>query len=117
MGIFSKFKKNDDYDDTSKKLNSSNLKASDRIVMNQIGDNDEEAASYVNLIKSGTPVILNFEKLEPPSSNKMLAFIAGACYALDGKTVRINNQTYLFAKKSEFLDGSLAQFINNLPRG
>lgn len=117
MGIFSRHKKNDDYNEASKGLNNSNLKASDRIIMNQLNDNDEEAASYVKLIKNGTPVILNFEKLDPPASNKLLAFLAGACFALDGKTVRINNETYLFAKKSEFLDGSLAQFINNLPRG
>lgn len=115
MGLFSKKKKSDEYSEASKSLNSSSSYASDKIIIEQMEDNDEDAAKYVNLIKSGIPIILNFEKLDEKASNKMLAFMAGATYALDGKTVRINNTTYLFARRSEFIDGSLMRFINDIP--
>lgn len=115
MGFFSKKKKEDNYQEASRALNSSPTSPADKIVIEQMEDDDEKAASYVNLIKSGIPVILNFEKLDEKASNKMLAFMAGAAFALDGKSVRINNTTYLFARKSEFIDGSLMKFINDIP--
>ena len=46
----------------------------------------------------------------------MLAFFAGACYALDGRSVKINEKTYLFAKRTEFFDGSIQKFLDNLPK-
>lgn len=114
MGLFSK--KKNEYEEASNNLDN-NLSASDRLIMEALGDDDDRAAKLVDELKSGNPLILNFAELEPLASNKLLAFFAGACYALDGRSVRINEKTYLFARKVDFFDGSLQAFIDNLPRG
>ena len=113
MGLFSKNK--NEYKEASKKLNQNKL-AVDRLVMEELTDNDQRAAELVDMLKEGNPLILNFEKLSEDEDNKMLAFFAGASYALDGKSIKINETTYLFARKVEFMDGSLQTFIQSIPK-
>ena len=88
----------------------------DKLIMEQLSDNDNKAAQLVDSLKDGCPLIINFETLEPTAANKMLAFFAGACYALDGRSVKINEKTYLFAKRTDFFDGSIQKFLDNLPK-
>lgn len=114
MGIFGK-KKTNEYEDAFKGLNESTM-ASDRLIIQKMPDDDELAAQYVDNLKAGSPLILNFEGLDDFAANKMLAFFAGAAYALEGRSVKINDTTYLFARRVDFIDGSLQQFIQNLPR-
>ena len=66
----------------------------DKLIMEQLEDNDNKAASLVDSLKDGCPLIINFENLEPTAANKMLAFFAGASYALEGRSVKINEKTY-----------------------
>lgn len=93
------------------------LKASDRIIMKEMVNDDELARDLVLEIKEGNPVLLNFEKLEESDGNKHLAFFIGATVALDGKTVKIGEKIFLFARREDFLDGSLKKFIDSIPRG
>ena len=111
MGLFGK--KRNEYEEASKNL-SKEESASDRIIMEQINDDDAKAAELVKRLKKGDPLVLNFDNLEPMAANKLLAFFAGATFALDGKSVMINEKTYLFALKSSFMDGSLQEFLNQL---
>lgn len=111
MGFFSR--KKNDYEEASKNLSNETL-ARDRIIMDQIDDDDDKAADYVRKLKAGNPLVLNFDNLEPMAANKLLAFFAGATFALDGRSVKINEKTYLFALKSSFMDGSLQQFLDEL---
>ncbi len=92
-------------------------KASDRIIMKEMVNDDTLARDLVLEIKEGNPVVLNFEKLEEADGNKHLAFFIGATVALDGKTVRINEHIFLFARREDFLDGSLKKWIDSIPRG
>lgn len=95
----------------AKNLNKKNEKSADMTIFEQIEDDDQKAANLVDKMKEGYPLILNFEKLDNFAANKMLAFFSGACYASDGKIIKINQYTYLFARKNEFLDGSLKELI------
>lgn len=88
----------------------------DKLVFVKIDNDDAKAAELVDEISDSIPVIINFEDLDPTAANKMLAFFAGATYALNGKSVEINKKTFLFAKKEEFIDGSLYDFIENIPK-
>ena len=88
----------------------------DKLIMEQLDDNDNKAAELIDNLKEGCPLIINFEELEPTAANKMLAFFAGACYALDGRSVKINEKTYLFARRTDFFDGSIQKFLDNLPK-
>lgn len=114
MSLFKK--KKNEYEEASSNLNQAE-QACDRLIMQKIEDDDKVAASLVDNLKNGNPLILNFEELEPLAANKLLAFFAGACYALEGRSVKINEKTYLFARKVDFFDGTLQAFIDNLPRG
>ena len=113
MALFGK--KKNEYTEASNNLNNQQL-AVDKIVMEQLDDNDGKAAELVNLLKQGNPLVINFENLDPTAANKMLAFFAGACYALDGRSVKINEKTYLFARRVDFFDGSIQKFIDSLPK-
>lgn len=112
MGLFNK--KKNDYEEASKRLNET-VKASDKIVLEEMEDSDQHAARLVDSLKRGYPLVLNFGALEPTSANKLLAFMTGACHALDGKCITINETTYLFARKIDFLDGSLQAFLDQIP--
>lgn len=92
------------------------LKAAERIRIDKMKDSDEFARDIILDIKDGIPCVINFEGLDEETGNKFLAFLEGAAVALDGKTIKINEFTYLFAKKEDFLDGTLREWINNLPR-
>ncbi len=92
-------------------------KASDRIIMKEMVNDDNLARDLVLEIKEGNPVVLNFENLDEADGNKHLAFFIGATVALDGKTVRINEHIFLFARREDFLDGSLKKWIDSIPRG
>ncbi len=99
----------------SRKKESKNIgEAYDRLVMEQIVDDDVLAASLVDKMKEGSPLVINFEKLDLMGANKLLAFFTGACYAIGGRHVKINETTYLFARTEDFADGSLNEFLNEL---
>ena len=101
------------YNETENELNESKDSAS-RIILKQLEDDDNAARELVDELAKGNPLILNFDNLDVYGANKMLAFFIGACYALDGKTVPINEKTYLFARRVDLLDGSVKKFIDNL---
>lgn len=107
-------KKSDPYEDALNDLNN-NTKAADKLIIKKMIDDDNFAKQLVESLKDGYPLILNFQDMDESTGNKFLSFFIGATVALDGKTVQINEWTYLFARKSDFLDGSLKTFIANIP--
>ncbi len=112
MALFTK--KKNEYSLASSDFNEEQEQASDRILMEQIEDEDDVAASLVDKMKNGNPLVLNFELLGLMEANKFLAFFTGACYAINGKVVKINETTYMFARSVDFLDGSLKKFIESI---
>lgn len=111
MGLFSK---KSDYDSRQKALDATEETAADRIIFEQIENDDQRAAKLVDEMKTGRPLVINLENLEFIEKNKFLAFFTGATYTLGGKTLRINEYTYLFARKEDYLDGSLKEFVENI---
>lgn len=85
--------------------------AKSRIIFEKIADDDQRAAELVEELRVSNPLCINFEALDPMAKNKMVAFLSGAAYALEGEAILIKNNVYLFAKKVDFLDGSLKEFI------
>ena len=75
---------------------------------------NEEMMKLCDTILSGKPVLANFDKLSAADSNFMLAFISGVVYACDGETLKVGNKLYLFARKEEYEDGSLKQYVEDI---
>lgn len=91
-------------------------KAKDRIIMEQMTENDSRAKELLDSLKNGYPLVLNFDGMDSKQADKYMAFFQGASAALDGRAVRINETTFLYARKEEFLDGSLKQFVDSIPK-
>ena len=83
----------------------------DRIIFEQLEDNDLRAKNLVLKMKNGNPLVLNFGELDVTAANKLLGFFTGATVALEGKLLRINDRTYLFARLEDFEDGTLNDFV------
>lgn len=90
--------------------------AKDKIILSEMKDDEEYARDLVLKLKDGNPLCLNFKNLDEDNGNKYLAFFIGASVALEGKTVKINEFTYLFARKIDFLDGSLKEWMDSIPK-
>ncbi len=105
MGLFSK---------KSQEVEEQKVPADQRIISQFVTDSDYEAAQLVDKMKNGHPLLLNFKKLDLTACNKLLSFFVGATYALEGKTIKINERTYLFALKAEFEDGTLDNYIEDV---
>lgn len=117
MGLFFRKKKDPYADlDLDEEVNLSG-KASDRIIMERMTYDDPHAKELLDSLKNGTPLVLNFDGMDLQQADKYMAFFQGAAAALDGRAVRINESTFLYARKEEFLDGSLKEFVDSLPKG
>ena len=51
----------------------------------------DDAAEIVDHLKSKKPVIVNLEKLEKEIARKVVDFLSGAVYALDGSMQKVSN--------------------------
>ena len=115
MALFGKKKQQNEYLTAQNQMNQTPVtKASERIHFDEVTADDEKTLLLINKMVNHSPLVLNFEKVDVPTANKVLAFIAGAVYALHGKTVKIDEKIYLFALSEEFLDGSLDAFIREV---
>ena len=118
MGLFGK-KKDDlkEYEDFASKSKTPTGPAADRIVMEQLIDEEAKLLDLANQLKDGHPLIVDFGKIKTDAAlNKSLAFLSGVAYALDGKIVTLNETIFVFARKTDFIDGTLQEFIDQIPR-
>lgn len=77
-------------------------------------DSREEMFKLCDNILNGKPVLANFDKVSVADSNFMLAFISGVVYACEGETIQVGNKLFLFARKEEYEDGSLMQYVEDI---
>lgn len=88
-------------------------KSADKIVFREIMT-DLDCKIIANNLLNSNPVVVNFANIDREEANKHLAFLTGVIYALSGEIIRIRDKVYMFAKKEEFLDGTLKQFIDDI---
>ena len=60
----------------------------------------EEILSVLEILKQRQTVILNLEKLEPHQARQAADLMAGCSCAIDGKSIRIDRQTFLYAPRN-----------------
>ena len=113
MALFRK-KKTNEYDNASKSLNETIGLARDRVIFEQLENNDYRARELVFKLREGCPLILSFELLGQLDANKLVAFFTGATVACDGQIVPIKESVYLFARTVDFKDGSLYELVNEI---
>jgi len=60
----------------------------------------EEVQTLADHLKNRKQIILNFESTRPEVSQKIIDFISGAVYALDGQSQQLGQNIFLFAPSS-----------------
>ncbi|MFA6678437.1 MAG: cell division protein SepF [Acholeplasmataceae bacterium] len=87
--------------------------AFERIIFEDLDTGDDDyIVSLANELINGSPLVVNFEKLDIDEANKVIAFLSGVMFAVGGKIERINSRIFLFARAQEFKDGTLKQFVD-----
>lgn len=67
----------------------------------------EYARNLADHLKNRRPVILNLEKLEVEEAKRILDFISGVTYAINGYTKKISNHIFLFAPNNVDISGDI----------
>ena len=60
----------------------------------------DDAQSIADNLKSNKPIIVNMEELEGETAQRVLDFLLGAVYALDGTVSKISRGIFLVAPKN-----------------
>ncbi len=77
----------------------------------RIVSDQSELLDLCNVLLENRALLANFEQLSVDEANYMLTFLSGAVYALKGEVHKIHPKTFLFASESEYLDGTLKQYL------
>jgi cell division inhibitor SepF len=85
-------------------------KAFDRVEF-IVMEEDIDVLKLADKLLFGTPLIVNFEEFNEVEANKVLTFISGVAYAIDGEIEQIQEKIFLFASKPDYRDGSLRKFV------
>lgn len=65
-----------------------------------------------DMLMQGYPLVVNFEDYDDIESNKLITFLSGITYAVDGEIEMIQAKIFLFATKDDYKDGSLRKFVS-----
>lgn len=57
----------------------------------------EEASDIANYLKERKPIVVNLEAVDTPTSRRIVDFISGAVYALDGSIQKVAKGIFLIA--------------------
>lgn len=74
---------------------------------------NDELFKLADTVLNGKPVLANFDKVSVSDCNYILAFMSGLVYAKDGEVVKVGERLFLFARREEFLDGSLKEYVED----
>ncbi len=74
-------------------------------------DEDTYIFQLADKLMMGVPLVVNFEEINKIEANKILTFLSGITYAIDGEIEEIRETIFLFATKQDYRDGSLRKFV------
>jgi cell division inhibitor SepF len=88
-----------------------NTKAFDRIEFIMM-ESDLDVFKLGDKLLKGVPLMVNFEEHNDIESNKVITFLSGVTYAIDGEIEMVKEKIFLFATKKDYKDGSLRKFVS-----
>ena len=94
-----------------KNNNKKNYLSAFQLLERVIVHSESQLLDLANLLKDERPILCSFELLDVKEANKMIGFLSGVVYAMDGITSLTDEKTILFAPQSTLADGTLQQFI------
>ena len=88
---------------------------SDQIIFEKLqSDEDKYLTGLADKMIKGNPLILNFETLDIDQANKVIAFLSGVIYAIQGEIVNVKERVFMFATKDVYDDGSMDEFLKEI---
>ncbi len=89
--------------------------ASERIIFDEVTvDDDNYIVDLAKELIMGKPLILNFRMINVDEANKIVSFLSGVIFAINGIIEEIDDKIFLFARKQDFKDGTLKKFIEDV---
>lgn len=75
---------------------------------------DHNLTKLATSIINGEPLIVNLEKIDIDSANKVIAFLSGVIYAIEGYVLPIKEKVFLFGNSEVYDDGSVRKLVDEL---
>lgn len=69
----------------------------------------EDLENIAMNIREQKVVIVNFEEIDKETAQRMVDFLSGAVFALDGKTKKVSGSTFLFSSSQVDLAGQIME--------
>ena len=69
----------------------------------------EDSQSICDQLKAKKPVVVNLEKVEYPVAQRIMDFLSGACYSIDGSIQRIANNIFIIAPDNVDVSGNVKE--------
>ncbi len=69
----------------------------------------EDAQEICDQIKTKRPVVVNLEKVEYPIAQRIMDFLSGTCYSLDGSIQRVANNIFIIAPENVDISGDFKE--------
>jgi cell division inhibitor SepF len=63
----------------------------------------EDSLSISQQLRTGNPVLINLRHLEPQEGTRLIDFVCGTAYAIDGHMLKIAEAIFLFTPKHIFI--------------
>lgn len=76
-------------------------------------DEFDDAQMIIDHLKSGQAIVINMEGMEVSTAQRIIDFIAGACYALDGSLQGISGNIFIAAPSEIYVSGDLRDELIN----
>lgn len=69
----------------------------------------EDAQEICDQIKTKKPVVVNLEKVEFPIAQRIMDFLSGTCYSLEGSIQRVANNIFVIAPENVDISGDFKE--------
>jgi len=73
----------------------------------------DEAQIICDHIKAKRPVVLNLEKMEKNVAQRIMDFVSGSCYTLNGNLQRITNNIFIIAPENVDVAGDFREELKS----
>ncbi len=74
-------------------------------------EDDLDVFDLADKLMLRNPLIINFEDYNVIESNRVIMFLSGVVYAIDGEVEVLREKIFAFATKEDMKDKSLRRFI------
>lgn len=71
-----------------------------------------DAKSIANKLMGGSAVLIKMNNVQPATTRRIVDFLSGTVFAIDGSIQQVDDRVYLCAPKNYAIDGNVKQRFN-----